>query len=84
MALLGDYDVSQALDHVKAPTLLLCGARDFLTGVEGHEELRAGIPDAELVVFDEGGHLPFLSDPAGYQLAVEDWLRSQTGHPGAP
>ena len=83
VALLGDYDVSQALAHVEAPTLLLSGARDFLTGVEGHEELRTGIPNAELVVFD-GGHFPFLSDPVGYRSAVENWLRRQPGRSGAP
>ena len=64
--------------------MLLSGARDFLTGVEGHEELRDGIPNAELVVFDEGGHFPFLSDPAGYRSAVEDWLGRQTGPSVAP
>ena len=81
LALLGDYDVSGDLAQIAAPTLLLSGARDFLTGVEGHEELRDGIPNAELVVFDEGGHFPFLSDPAGYRSTVEHWLGRQPGHP---
>ena len=84
LALLGDYDVSGDLARIEAPTLLLSGARDFLTGVEGHEELRDGIPDAELVVFDGGGHFPFLSDPAAYRAAVEDWLRRQPACSGAP
>ena len=84
LALLGDYDVTQALARIEAPTLLLSGARDFLTGVEGHDELRTGIPEAELVVFEEGGHFPFLSDPAGYRSAVENWLRREPGHSGTP
>lgn len=84
LALLGDYDVSGSLARIEAPTLVLCGGRDFLTGVESHEELRDGIRDAELVVFDEGGHFPFLSDPVGYRSAVASWLRRHPGHPGTP
>lgn len=84
MALLAGYDVSADLDRIDAPTLLLSGAKDFLTGLESHTELRDGIPDAELVVFEEGGHFPFLSDPVGYRSAVEGWLRRQAAHASAP
>lgn len=83
-ALLGDYDVSGDLARIESPTLLLSGGRDFLTGVAGHEELRDGIPNAELVVFDEGAHFPFLSEPEGYRSAVENWLRRQPAYSGAP
>ncbi len=82
-ALLGGYDVSGSLASIEAPTLVLAGARDFLTGMEAHEELRDGIPNAELVVFDDGGHFPFLADPAGFRSAVENWLARQPQHSAA-
>ena len=79
-ALLGDYDVSGSLAGIEAPTLLLTGGRDFLTGMEAHEELRDGIPNTEVVVFDDGGHFPFLSDLTGFRSAVENWLGRQSQH----
>ena len=82
-ALLADYDVSGALARIDAPTLLLAGAKDFLTGVESHEELRDGMADAELVVFEDSGHFPFLSDPVRFRSVVEDWLGRRWGRPAA-
>lgn len=83
-ALLADYDVSDQLAGIRTPTLLLSGARDFITGLAAHEELHAGIPNSELVVFDNAGHFPFLSDPAGYRSAAEHWIRRQPGFSDTP
>lgn len=75
--LLSDYDLSGDLARIETPTLLLSGAKDFITGMAAHQEMHASIPNSELVVFEDAGHFPFLSDPAGYQAAVRDWLTRQ-------
>jgi proline iminopeptidase len=72
--LLADYDMSDALPQIQTPTLLLSGDQDFLTGPASHEELRAGLPNSELVVFEGAGHFPFLSARDQYRSAVESWV----------
>lgn len=62
------------LPRVDCPTLVLCGREDAITPLDGHEELAAGIPDAELVVLDDCGHLSSWEQPAGVTAALRRWL----------
>jgi pimeloyl-ACP methyl ester carboxylesterase len=45
------------LTTIKAPVLLLWGKQDVLTPVSMGEQMRAGIPQSELKIFDGCGHL---------------------------
>ena len=81
LALLADYDVSGRLSEIATPTLLLSGAKDFITGTPAHEEMCAAIPKAELEVFEEAGHFPFLTAPREYRTAARTWLERQPEPP---
>jgi pimeloyl-ACP methyl ester carboxylesterase len=66
-------DVSQ-LKAIKAPTLVLWGAKDRLLPVELAHRFVRDIPDARLVVFDELGHVPHEEDPARTLAEVRRFL----------
>ncbi len=67
-------DQQGALRHIGVPTLVLCGAHDQLTPVRKHTFMAEMIPNAELKVIDEAGHLPTLEAPAAVNEALESWL----------
>jgi pimeloyl-ACP methyl ester carboxylesterase len=51
------------LHRVNVPTLLLWGANDRLVSVAYAEAYRAMLPQAQLVVIPEAGHLPHVEQP---------------------
>ncbi|WP_171126474.1 MULTISPECIES: alpha/beta fold hydrolase [unclassified Ruegeria] len=69
-------DQQGALRHINIPTLVLCGAHDQLTPVRRHAFMAEMIPNAELKVIDEAGHLPPLEAPAAVNTALESWLNT--------
>ena len=52
-----DMDLRPSLARIATPTLIIAGADDPATPVAMSEELRAGIPDAELLVLPRAAHL---------------------------
>jgi 3-oxoadipate enol-lactonase len=57
------HDTYDRLPQIKAPTLVLTGARDRLIPPENSKILASRIPGAELVIFEKAGH-GFISDTA--------------------
>jgi len=68
------HDVSARLGEISAPTLVVVGQDDFITPPTQAERLARGIPRAELVVFEESGHMPYVEEPEAFAGAVRDWL----------
>lgn len=56
-------DVRPLLGSITAPTVVVHGALDRIHPLSGGEAFAAGIPDAELVVIPDAGHVPTLSRP---------------------
>jgi len=56
-------DTYDRLPQIKAPALVMCGARDRLIPPENSGILASRIPGAELVTFEKAGH-GFISDTA--------------------
>jgi len=57
------HDTYDRLPDIKAPTLVLTGAKDRLISPENSRILASRIPGAELVIFENAGH-GFISDTA--------------------
>lgn len=49
-------DTSDRLADIHCPTLVMVGKEDILTPVQFSEQLAQGIPKAELVILEQGGH----------------------------
>ena len=70
----GGIDVVDRLADVRHPVLVLAGRADRTCSVEAAEVIGAGIPGAELVVFERSGHMTFIEENAAYLRSVSDFL----------
>lgn len=75
--LVGARRVTQAVDRVAAPTLLVWGDRDRLVGRAVIDGLAARRPDWDLHVFEGCGHVPMLEFPDAHLDVVERWYAAQ-------
>ena len=73
----GDYGgiaLEDRLAAVAHPLLVLAGRHDRACPVEAAEAIAAGVPEAELVVFEESAHMAFVEERETYLAAVRDFL----------
>jgi proline iminopeptidase len=70
----GHIEVEDRLGGVSHPVLVLAGRHDRTCSVRGAEATAAGIPGAELVVFEHSGHMTFVEEPDAYRAAVRQFL----------
>jgi len=70
-----ERDLGPILPSVRAPTLVVWGARDPTVPGDVAERLAGGIPDARLVILDGVGHLPFIERPDDLSDLVRGFLR---------
>lgn len=70
------YRVQHRLEEIAVPTLILTGREDIRARVDLHEEGAKRIPNAELVIFDQCNHLPYMEHPERFNEAV---IRSMAG-----
>ncbi|TLW92023.1 alpha/beta fold hydrolase [Saccharomonospora piscinae] len=68
-------DSTQLLRSVSVPSVVVVGEEDAVTPPEAARALAGAIPDAELVVLPEAGHLTPLEEPEGVVEAVSRVLR---------
>jgi proline iminopeptidase len=68
------FDLTGRLHEIQVPTLVTVGRHDWITPVAASEEIAAGIPHAELVVFENSGHSPQLEENAKWVATVRDFL----------
>jgi 3-oxoadipate enol-lactonase len=67
-------DHSQRLNDIQCPALVLLGKQDILTPLKFSQELAGGIPNAELVVLDSGGHALLIESPEDVASAMLKFL----------
>jgi proline iminopeptidase len=68
------YDVRPLLPEVTIPTLVLAGARDWVTPVTQSTLIDSLLPDSTLVVFEESGHMPHIEETEAFLSAVRTFL----------
>lgn len=72
------WDMRGHLAEIDVPTLVLGGRWDWIVPPEhGPEPLARGIRHAELRIFEESGHFPFIEERGPFLEAVRDWLRER-------
>lgn len=71
-----DLDLAPRLREIAVPTLLIHGAKDSLADAASVEYMAAQIPQSELVVFDESGHLPAMTRPDEVADAINRFFAS--------
>ncbi|MFM8291097.1 MAG: alpha/beta fold hydrolase, partial [Planctomycetia bacterium] len=81
-ALGGRPDMTEAMRHVRVPTLLVVGAEDAITPPECLMRAEAIMPCARLLVVPGAGHMTPLETPEVFNAAVLDFLRAAPGAVG--
>ncbi|MGP2435750.1 alpha/beta fold hydrolase [Streptomyces sp. JW3] len=70
-----DHDKTAALAHFREiPVLVLAGVRDLVTPSEHSEAIAGELPDAELVLVPDAGHLVMLEHPEQVTDRLADLL----------
>jgi pimeloyl-ACP methyl ester carboxylesterase len=75
---MAEADLRDVLPQIRVPTLLLYGELDERSPLFIAEDLRAQIPNAELVVIPDAGHLANVEAPAAFNGQVRRFIRSVT------
>jgi pimeloyl-ACP methyl ester carboxylesterase len=68
-------DQQATLRNCKVPALVLCGAQDMLSPVKRHQTMAELLPDSELVILEDAGHLTPLEQPEAVTAALRSWLK---------
>jgi len=74
----GAIDVEHRLSRVRQPTLILVGRHERVCSVPAAETMAAGIPGAELVVFEHSAHMTFVEENERYLAEVRSFLDRTT------
>ena len=70
---LGDFDLTERLSAVRCPVLVLHGTADPIP-LDSSRSIANALPDAELVVLDGSGHVPYVEAPDALFAAVRRFL----------
>lgn len=72
--MLADWSSVDRLPSVAAPVLLIAGRHDAFCASPQSYRIADRLPDAEVVVCERSGHLPWLEEPELFFPAVISWL----------
>jgi proline iminopeptidase len=70
-----NFDVRDRLPGVDVPTLVVCGANDWITPLPKSEEIVSLIPSSRLEVFDRSGHMPMVEEADKFIAVLRGFLR---------
>ena len=69
-------DYRAVLPTVNVPALICFGRHDKFFPVAAGEYLKQNLPQAQMVVFEQSGHCPFLEEPERFNREVDRFLSS--------
>jgi pimeloyl-ACP methyl ester carboxylesterase len=76
LAAFAEADLRAVLPTITVPTLLLYGAADVRAPRQVAQALRAAIPNSELVLLPEVGHMGNLEAPEAFNAEIRRFLRT--------
>jgi len=73
--LLGTFNTLEKLTTITVPTLVVAGRQDGITPPDsGAERIARILPNAELTIFENSAHYPFIEEEAAFFDALSSWL----------
>lgn len=70
----GGIELEDRLKDVTQPVLVCTGRHDRACTVEAAEAMAEGLPNAELIIFEESGHMTFVEENELYLKVVRQFL----------
>jgi pimeloyl-ACP methyl ester carboxylesterase len=74
-ALLTRPDATSVLATIRCPTLILCGKQDGWSPPKRHQRMAELIPDSQLRLIDDCGHMSTMERPAEVSALLQEWMR---------
>lgn len=75
-ALLGEYNMLEALPNITTRALVIAGRHDGITPPEhGAERIGGLLPNAEIAIFENSGHYPFIEEQDAFFDKLGNWLQ---------
>ncbi|MEP0917756.1 alpha/beta hydrolase [Leptolyngbya sp. DQ-M1] len=71
---LRSYDVLDQLHKITAPTLVIAGRHDWICPPEFSEEIAQAIPNSDLRIFENSGHLIRVDEPEALLDAIAGFI----------
>jgi pimeloyl-ACP methyl ester carboxylesterase len=75
-AIMNRRDSRDMLGDIRVPTTVICGRQDQGTPLEVSEEIAQGIPNAQLRVVEDCGHLSTIEQPEAVTAFLREWLQA--------
>ncbi|MDX2160289.1 MAG: 3-oxoadipate enol-lactonase [bacterium] len=72
---LRDADIRDQVGNITIPTQVIVGEQDVSVTVDAARTLAAALPNAEMRVIDDCGHLPPIEQPESLFAAIRDFMR---------
>jgi pimeloyl-ACP methyl ester carboxylesterase len=69
-------DVSETVNAISVPTLILCGDQDVSTPPRFSEDLHRRIAGSRYLVISQSGHMSSVEQPEAVTQALDDFLTS--------
>jgi pimeloyl-ACP methyl ester carboxylesterase len=80
-ALIHRPDATQVLQHIKSPTLVLCGALDAWSPPSQHQAMANHLPNhPDIVAIPDCGHMAMQEAPEAVVQAMRQWLEQPMEH----
>ena len=70
----GGIEVEERLGEIASPVLVLAGRHDRTCAVEASEAIATGVPNAELRIVEQSGHMTFVEEQDLYNAVVRSFL----------
>ena len=68
------WDMRSELAGITAPTLVITGARDFITGPACADDIASSISTSTRVIVDDCGHFTFVEQPERWRAEITSFL----------
>jgi hypothetical protein len=72
-----EHDLSRGLRAIKAPTLVVWSSDDRVAPPRTGQAIASAVPGARLVIIDNAGHAPQISQPERFNALLIDELRGK-------
>lgn len=70
------FDVIEQLPQIDVPTLIIVGDADQMTPIKYATFLQQHIPNAQIAIIEEGGHMVFAEQPDRVNQCIETFLNT--------
>ena len=71
-----EYDMRRLLPQMQVPALILQGRYDWVTPMAGAQAMAEGLPNAQLHILEQSGHMGFLEQPEEVVDVMKNWIQS--------